>query len=227
MTDYNATSSHDVERQAATAQRSRDEKLTFDQAEGYDCCSYFLIIVSYVLVIITFPFTFFMYFRIVQQYERAVIFRLGRLKQGGAVGPGLFFIIPCIDDYKQVLFKEFNLTSYYRKIDLRVVSFQVPPQEILSKDSVTVEVDAVVYFRIFDAIVSVVNVENAIQSVSSQKMNKINTFLLQTKLLAQTTLRTTLGTKTLAEMLSHRKWGTGCEGAFLFSCIRTRLPSFI
>lgn len=75
-------------------------------------------------------------------------------------------------------------------LDLRVVSFQVPPQEILSKDSVTVEVDAVVYFRIFDPTISVVNVENAISS---------------TKLLAQTTLRNVLGTKNLSEMLSHRE----------------------
>ncbi len=63
-----------------------------------------------------------------------MIFRLGRVKKGGAVGPGLFFIIPCIDTISVV--------------DLRTVSFDVPPQEILSKDSVTVAVDAVVYYRI-------------------------------------------------------------------------------
>jgi len=112
----------------------------------------------------------------VQEYERAVIFRLGRLLPGGARGPGIFFIIPCIDTY--------------RKVDLRVVSFDVPPQEILSKDSVTVAVDAVVYFRISNATVSVTNVEDAARS---------------TKLLAQTTLRNILGTKTLAEMLSDRE----------------------
>ncbi|KAI6183750.1 hypothetical protein M3Y97_00522400 [Aphelenchoides bicaudatus] len=166
---------HDVERHGSPGRQEKNN-LNFENTEPYDCCSYFLIIISYLLVIVTFPFTFFMYFRIVQQYERAVIFRLGRLKSGGAKGPGLFFIIPCIDEY--------------RKIDLRVVSFQVPPQEILSKDSVTVEVDAVVYFRIFDPTISVVNVENAISS---------------TKLLAQTTLRNVLGTKNLSEMLSHRE----------------------
>lgn len=110
-----------------------------------------------------------------QEYERAVIFRLGRLKHGGARGPGIFFIIPCIESFK--------------KIDLRVVSFDVPPQEILSKDSVTVSVDAVIYFRISNATVSVINVEDAARS---------------TKLLAQTTLRNFLGTRTLAEMLSSR-----------------------
>ena len=64
-----------------------------------------------------------------------MIFRLGRILSGGAKGPGLFFILPCID----------NLVI----VDLRTITFDVPPQEILTKDSVTVTVDAVVYFRIF------------------------------------------------------------------------------
>jgi regulator of protease activity HflC (stomatin/prohibitin superfamily) len=76
------------------------------------------------------------------------------------IGPGLFFILPCIDTYS--------------KVDLRTVTFDVPPQEILTKDSVTVAVDAVVYFRIFNAVISITNVEDAAKS---------------TKLLAATTLR--------------------------------------
>ena len=56
-------------------------------------------------------------FQVVQEYERAVVFRLGRLRSGGAKGPGLFFIMPCVDSYK--------------KVDLRTVSFDVPPQEVL------------------------------------------------------------------------------------------------
>ncbi|KAK2566935.1 Mechanosensory protein 2 [Acropora cervicornis] len=113
---------------------------------------------------------------IVQEYERAVIFRLGRLLPGGAKGPGMFFIFPCIDSYQ--------------KVDLRVVSFDVPPQEVLTKDSVTVAVDAVVYFRIYNATMSITNVENANRS---------------TRLLAQTTLRNVLGTKNLSEILSERE----------------------
>lgn len=77
-------------------------------------------------------------FKVVQEYERAVMFRLGRILPGGARGPGMFFIVPCIDSYT--------------KIDLRTVTFDVPPQEILTRDSVTVAVDAVVYFRIFDPV---------------------------------------------------------------------------
>ena len=95
---------------------------------------------------------------------------------GGAKGPGIFFILPCIDNYI--------------KVDLRVVSFDVPPQEILTRDSVTVAVDAVVYFRICNPIASVVNVEDAQRS---------------TKLLAQTTLRNELGTKNLSEVLIERE----------------------
>jgi erythrocyte band 7 integral membrane protein len=95
---------------------------------------------------------------------------------GGAKGPGLFFILPCIDSI---------IT-----IDLRTITFDVAPQEILTKDSVTITVDAVVYFRIFNPIVSVTNVENAQYS---------------TRLLAATTLRNILGTKTLQEILQDRE----------------------
>ncbi|KAK6114100.1 Erythrocyte band 7 integral membrane protein [Brugia pahangi] len=139
-------------------------------------CGWILIIVAYIVVFLTLPFSACACIKVVQEYERAVIFRLGRLMTGKARGPGLFFILPCIDSY--------------RKVDLRVVSFDVPPQEILSRDSVTVAVDAVIYFRISNATVSVTNVEDAGHS---------------TKLLAQTTLRNILGTKTLAEMLSDRE----------------------
>jgi len=111
----------------------------------------------------------------VQEYERAVIFRLGRL-QNGSAGPGLFCLLPCTDTFV--------------KVDLRTVSFDIPPQEILTKDSVTIAVDAVVYFRIADSAASVQNVENAQHS---------------TRLLAQTTLRTILGTRTLSQILSDRE----------------------
>jgi len=145
-------------------------------SDEFEWCGKILTFISWVLIALTLPFSLCFSLKVVQEYERAVIFRLGRLLPGGARGPGIFFIIPCIDTY--------------RKVDLRVVSFDVPPQEILSKDSVTVAVDAVVYFRISNATVSVTNVEDASRS---------------TKLLAQTTLRNILGTKTLAEMLSDRE----------------------
>ncbi|KAL0275877.1 UNVERIFIED_CONTAM: hypothetical protein PYX00_003602 [Menopon gallinae] len=73
---------------------------------------------SVILLIVTFPFSLLVIFRVVQEYERAVIFRLGRLRQGGPRGPGIFFVLPCIDTYC--------------KVDLRTVSFDVPPQEVSS-----------------------------------------------------------------------------------------------
>lgn len=100
---------------------------------------------------------------------------MGRKLPGGAKGPGLFFILPCIDDII--------------KVDLRTVTFDIAPQEILTKDSVTVTVDGVCYFRIFNPVVSVVAVENAKYS---------------TMLLAATTLRNILGTRTLQEILREK-----------------------
>lgn len=76
----------------------------------------FLTMVSFVLVLVTLPFSLCVTVKVVQEYERAVVFRLGRLRSGGAKGPGLFFVMPCVDSYK--------------KVDLRTVSFDVPPQEV-------------------------------------------------------------------------------------------------
>lgn len=140
------------------------------------CCGYILMFFSILLLIVTFPFSLMCCLKVVQEYERAVIFRLGRVVSGGAKGPGLFFLFPCVDTFKCV--------------DLRTFSYDIPPQEILSRDSVTVAVDAVIYARIFDATMSIINVENAHAS---------------TKLLAATTLRNVLGTKVLSEILSDRE----------------------
>ncbi len=79
------------------------------------------IFLSVLFIILTFPLTIFFCFAIVQEYERAVIFRMGRLRDGGARGPGIFFIMPCLDTF--------------RRVDLRTITFDVPPQEILTKDS--------------------------------------------------------------------------------------------
>ncbi|XP_063963642.1 stomatin-like [Lytechinus pictus] len=147
---------------------------TADHSIG--CCGVFLMLISVLLVICTLPFSLFICIKVVQEYERAVIFRLGRLLSGGAKGPGLFFILPCIEDY--------------RKVDLRTISFDIPPQEILTRDSLTISVDAVVFYRVKNATVSIANVEDAGRS---------------TRLLAQTTLRNVLGTKNLSEVLAERE----------------------
>lgn len=146
-----------------------------DREISYGACDYFLIGLSYVLLVVLFPIAIFSAIKIVKEYERAVIMRLGRISGSMAKGPGLFFILPCIDTIMV--------------IDLRTVTFDVPPQEILTKDSVTITVDAVCYFRVFNPTVSVVNVENARYS---------------TQLLAATTLRNILGTKSLHEILREK-----------------------
>ncbi|XP_053381225.1 band 7 protein AGAP004871-like [Mercenaria mercenaria] len=147
-----------------------------ENTDGAGCCGWLLYTFSILLIVVSLPFSLIFCIKVVQEYERAVIFRLGRLPSGGAKGPGIFFIIPCIESYT--------------KIDLRTVSFDVPPQEVLTKDSVTVSVDAVVYYRVSNPTVSVANVENAHHS---------------TRLLAQTTLRNILGTKNMSEILSDRE----------------------
>ncbi|RWS25268.1 erythrocyte band 7 integral membrane protein-like protein [Leptotrombidium deliense] len=139
-------------------------------------CGSILIFFSYLLVVVTFPFSLFMCIKVVNEYERAVMFRLGKLVKGGARGPGLFFILPCLDNYV--------------KVDLRTVSFNVAPQQILSKDSVTVMVDAVVYYRIKNPTIAVTEIADYGKS---------------TRLLAATTLRNVLGTKNLSEILCERE----------------------
>jgi regulator of protease activity HflC (stomatin/prohibitin superfamily) len=112
--------------------------------------------------------------KVVQEYERGVIFRLGRLV--GAKGPGLFLIIPFID--RMV------------KIDLRTVTLDIPSQEAITKDNVTVRVNAVAYFRVVDPEAAVVRVEN---------------YMLATMQIAQTTMRSVLGQSELDELLSNRE----------------------
>lgn len=111
--------------------------------------------------------------KVVQEYERGVIFRLGRLV--GAKGPGLFFIIPIID--RMV------------KVDLRVVTLDIPAQEAITKDNVTVKVNAVAYFRVVDPSNAIVKVED---------------FRRATYQIAQTSLRSVLGQSDLDDLLAHR-----------------------
>ncbi|XP_064488329.1 stomatin-like [Ornithodoros turicata] len=153
-----------------------DDEPSMQRNSGGGLCAYLLTGISIFFIILTFPISLPMCIKIVQEYERVVIFRLGRLVKGGARGPGLFFIIPCIDTYM--------------KVDLRTMSHDVPEQEILTKDSVTVTVDAVVFYRIQNATIAVTNVENYSRS---------------THLLAATSLRNALGTRNLSEILSERE----------------------
>jgi regulator of protease activity HflC (stomatin/prohibitin superfamily) len=111
--------------------------------------------------------------KILREYERGVIFRLGRLI--GAKGPGLIFIIPGVDKLL--------------RISLRTVALEIPPQDVITCDNVSVKLNAVVYFRVVDPNKAVVEVEN---------------YLYATSQLAQTTLRSVIGQSQLDELLSER-----------------------
>ena len=111
--------------------------------------------------------------KIVQEYERAVIFRLGRCV--GAKGPGVFFIIPMVDKM--------------RKVNLQMIAAPVPPQQVITKDNVTVLVDAVAYFQVVDAAASIVKVQD---------------WYTASQLIAQTTLRSTIGRHELDQLLAER-----------------------
>ena len=130
-----------------------------------------LIIVALVVIIVLMLLS--SAIRVVQQYERGVIFVLGKLT--GAKGPGIFLVPPFI--------------TRMTKVDLRVVTLTVPPQEVISRDNVTIKVTAVVYFYVVDPVAAVVNVMNYMQATTQ---------------IGQTTLRNVLGQSELDELLSQR-----------------------
>lgn len=114
--------------------------------------------------------------RIVNEYERGVVFRLGRVSPGNLKGPGLRLLVPFID---RML-----------KVDLRTVTFDVPPQEVITKDNVTIKVNAVIYFNVMNPIDAVLKIAN---------------HYMATSLYAQTTLRNILGQHELDEILAERE----------------------
>jgi regulator of protease activity HflC (stomatin/prohibitin superfamily) len=113
--------------------------------------------------------------KVAREYERGIVFRLGRLLPNPK-GPGLFLLIPVVD--RMV------------KVDLRTITLTIPPQEVITKDNVPVRVNAVAYFRIIDPKAAIVQIEN---------------FMVATSQIAQTTLRSVLGQHVLDELLSERE----------------------
>src|SRR5512140_1484593 len=129
-----------------------------------------LLVLSGISLVVLFPF----FIRVVAEYERGVIFRLGRLI--GAKGPGLFVLLPFVD--RMV------------KVDLRTVTLDVPAQEAITRDNVTVKVNAVVYFRVVDPQNSVIRIFDYVRA---------------TLQVSQTTLRSVLGQSELDELLGQRE----------------------
>jgi regulator of protease activity HflC (stomatin/prohibitin superfamily) len=131
--------------------------------------------IALVVVIVAVAAVLYSAIKVVKEYERGVIFRLGRV-QGGPKGPGLFLLWPLVD--------------MMVKIDLRTVTMDVPPQDVITRDNVPARVNAVVYFRVTDPNRSVIEVENHV---------------LATSQISQTTLRSVLGQKDLDDLLTNRE----------------------
>jgi regulator of protease activity HflC (stomatin/prohibitin superfamily) len=128
---------------------------------------------SFVFLVAVIAVFFVLTVKVLNEYERGVIFRLGRII--GAKGPGLIILIPLIDRMIRV--------------DLRTITLDVPPQDIITRDNVTIKVNAVIYFRVVDPNRAIVEVEN---------------YLMATSKLAQTTLRSVIGQVEMDELLSAR-----------------------
>jgi len=169
-------SSHDrLVEEGVVGQPKLEENLAYDVASGTSGLERFLSIASWTWAMITFPLTF-NRIKKIQQYERGVKFRFGKRTQAASKAPGMRYIMPFIEELKIV--------------DMRTIAWDVPHQQIITKDSVSVHVDAVVYYRVRDPVKAACNVERVHAT---------------TRLLATTTVRTVLGTKTMDELLTDRE----------------------
>ncbi|XP_055222805.2 podocin isoform X2 [Gorilla gorilla gorilla] len=146
------------------------------KSSGLGACEWLLVLISLLFIIMTFPFSIWFCVKVVQEYERVIIFRLGHLLPGRAKGPGLFFFLPCLDTY--------------HKVDLRLQTLEIPFHEIVTKDMFIMEIDAICYYRM----------ENASLLLSSlAHVSKAVQFLVQT------TMKRLLAHRSLTEILLERK----------------------
>ncbi|KAK9498362.1 hypothetical protein O3M35_003012 [Rhynocoris fuscipes] len=133
------------------------------------------VILSYLIAIAFLPISLLFTYRVARQYERVLILRLGKLRRGGARGPGLYFVLPCVDQT--------------HTMDIRTIVFDIFPYQVLTKDSCTIKIDVTMFCRIVNPIKTVVSVTN---------------FYVATLNLVATSLRNIIGQKNLAEFLSER-----------------------
>ncbi|NXY50857.1 PODO protein, partial [Ceuthmochares aereus] len=146
------------------------------KSPGLGICEWLLTIFSFLFIIITFPISVWFCMKVVREYERAIVFRLGRLLPGKARGPGLFFFLPCLDTY--------------HKVDLRLKTLEIPFHQVVTKDMVTLEIDVVCYYRLENAsllLTTLTSISSAIQ------------------LLVQTTTKRLLAHRAFSELLLERK----------------------
>uniref|UniRef100_A0A8C2UI08 Podocin n=2 Tax=Coturnix japonica TaxID=93934 RepID=A0A8C2UI08_COTJA len=146
------------------------------KSPGLNICEWLLTILSFLFIIMTFPISVWFCMKVVREYERAIVFRLGHLLPGRARGPGLFFYLPCLDTY--------------HKVDLRLKTLEIPFHQVVTKDMVTLEIDAVCYYRLENAsllLTTLTSISSAIQ------------------LLVQTTTKRLLAHRAFSELLLERK----------------------
>ncbi|NXR14949.1 PODO protein, partial [Semnornis frantzii] len=146
------------------------------KSPGLGICEWLLTILSFLFVVMTFPISIWFCMKVVREYERAIVFRLGHLLPGRARGPGLFFFLPCLDTY--------------HKVDLRLKTLEIPFHQVVTKDMVTLEIDAVCYYRLENAsllLTTLTSISSAIQ------------------LLVQTTTKRLLAHRAFSELLLDRK----------------------
>ncbi|VEL24472.1 unnamed protein product [Protopolystoma xenopodis] len=155
------------------------ELFDHENHEGYSPCEWILFIFCILFFIILSPLLIFTQLRVIKAYERGILLRFGKLKGRGkkaVIGPGITIIVPFIDSLMRA--------------DLRLRTVNIPPQEVLTSDAVTVNVDAVVYLRITDPAASLLRVKDVERSA---------------ELLAVSTLRNVIGTQSLNELLTGRE----------------------
>ncbi|KAM8949493.1 podocin isoform 1-T1 [Lycaon pictus] len=146
------------------------------KSSGLGACEWLLVLTSLLFIIVTFPVSIWFCIKVVREYERVIIFRLGHLLPGRAKGPGLFFFFPCLDTY--------------HKVDLRLQTLEIPFHEVVTKDMFIMEIDAICYYRM----------ENASLLLSSlAHVSKAIQFLMQT------TMKRLLAHRSLTEILLERK----------------------
>ncbi|XP_015282159.1 PREDICTED: podocin [Gekko japonicus] len=153
------------------------EKLEEDtKSVGLGVCEWVLVLLSVLAILITFPISIWFCMKIVREYERAVLFRFGRILRGRPRGPGLFFFLPCLDTY--------------HKIDLRLKTLEIPFYEVITKDMASLEVDTVCYYRMENATLLITTLANLSSAV---------------QLLVQTIAKRSLAHRSLTEILMERK----------------------
>ncbi|XP_034032286.1 erythrocyte band 7 integral membrane protein-like [Thalassophryne amazonica] len=140
------------------------------------CCDWFLVLLSYLMLLFTLPLSIWRCFKVIHTYERAVIYRLGRVWRGGNRGPGLVFVLPWTDTLMRV--------------DVRTITFNIPPQEVVTEDLVRVWTDGVICYRVQNAAKCVTNVSDVHVAI---------------RLLAQTAVRKVLSTMSLRDILSEQE----------------------